>query len=96
MGLRDAPRVVRSDGTVSIVKIVSLFPHVEYLKVKKLIKVSYLNQESRQYFRIPMYVNVLRIRIFYVSVSWIYYTFCVRTELLYISSNWSSNTCSSV
>ena len=29
MGLRDAPRVVESDGTVSIVKIVSLSPRVE-------------------------------------------------------------------
>ena len=50
LGLRDAPRVVGSDGTVSIVKIVSLSPRVENLKVKKLIKVSYLNQESRQCF----------------------------------------------
>ena len=39
LGLRDAPRVVRSDGTVSIVKIVSLSlsPRVENLKVKKVI-----------------------------------------------------------
>ena len=43
LGLRDAPRVVGSDGTVSIVKIVSLSPRVENLKVKKVIKVSYLN-----------------------------------------------------
>ena len=51
LGLRDAPRVVGSDGTVSIVKIVSLFPSVENLKVKKVIKVSYLNQESRRVIR---------------------------------------------
>ena len=42
-GLRDAPHVVGSDGTVSIIKIVSLSPRVENLKVKKVMKVSYLN-----------------------------------------------------
>ena len=36
--------------TVSIVKIVSLSSRVENLQVKKVIKVSYLNQESRQCF----------------------------------------------
>ena len=62
LGLRDAPRMVGSDGTVSIVEIVSLSPRVENLKVKKVIKVSYLNKESRQcfaYFGIPTHVNVL-------------------------------------
>ena len=60
--------------TVSIVKIVcvcvclslslslslsfSLSLYVENLKVKKVIKVSYLNQESRQCFGIPMPMNV--------------------------------------
>ena len=42
---------------------------VENLKVKKVIKVSYLNKESRQcfaYFGIPMHVNVSRIRILYM------------------------------
>ena len=48
--IRDTPRVVCLDGTVSIVKIVSLSSRVENLKVKKVIKVSYLNQESRQCF----------------------------------------------
>ena len=43
------PRVVGSDGTVSIVKIVSLSPRVENLNLKKVIKVSYLNQESRPF-----------------------------------------------
>ena len=60
--LRDVPRVVGSDGTVSIVKIVSLSPRVENLKVKKVIKVSYLNQESCQcfvFFGIPMHLNIL-------------------------------------
>ena len=37
-------------GTVSIVKIVSLTPRVEKLKVNKWINVSYLNNESRQCF----------------------------------------------
>ena len=37
---------------------VSLSPRVENLKVRKVIKVSYLNQESRQCFGIPMHVNV--------------------------------------
>ena len=69
------PRVVGSDGTVSIVKIVFLSRCVENLKVKKVIKVSYLNQESRQcsecffflFLCIQMlYISehVLRIRIF--------------------------------
>ena len=53
LGLRDALRVVGPDGTVSIVKIVFLSPCVENLKVKKVIKVSYLNKESRQCFGIP-------------------------------------------
>ena len=51
LGLGGAPRVVGSDGTVSIVKIVSLSLLVsKNLKAKKVIKVSYLNQESRQCF----------------------------------------------
>ena len=51
---------LRADAgrTVSIVKIVYLSTRVENLKVKKVIKVSYLNQESRQCFGIPMQVNV--------------------------------------
>ena len=35
--------MVGSDGIASIVKIVSLFPRVENLTVKTVIKVSYLN-----------------------------------------------------
>ena len=50
-GLRDALRIVGSDGTVSIVKIVSLSPHVENLKVKKVIKVLYLNYRESSVFR---------------------------------------------
>ena len=51
LGLRGARApVVGSDRTVSIVKILCLSTRVENLKVKKVIKVSYLNQESRQCF----------------------------------------------
>ena len=84
LGLRGAPRVVWSDGTVSIVKIMSVSPRVENLKVKKVIKVSYLNKESRQcfaYFEIPMHMHVLQIRTFYASVySYILY---IRIWLCY-------------
>ena len=52
LGLRDAPHVVGSDGTVSIVKIVSLSPRIENLKVKKVIKVSYLNYRESSVFRL--------------------------------------------
>ena len=45
-------RVVGSDGTVSLVKIVSLSPRVENLKVKKVIKVSYLNYRESSVFRV--------------------------------------------
>ena len=54
---------VGSDGTVSIVKIVSLSPRVENLKLKKLINLSYLNKDSRQCFGISMHTNILHIRI---------------------------------
>ena len=57
LGLRDEPRVVGSDGTVSIVEIVSFSPRVENLKVKKVIKVSYLNYQSCQCFGIPRYAG---------------------------------------
>ena len=60
MDLRDATRVEGSDGTVSIVKIVSLSPCVENLKVKNVIKVSYLNYRELPGFYEP--------NIFYVSV----------------------------
>ena len=51
-------------GTVSIVKIVSLSPRVEKLKVKKkLINISYLNNESRQCFGISLHMNILHIPI---------------------------------
>ena len=46
------PRLVGSDGTVSIVKIVSFSPRVENLKVKKVIKVSYLNYRESSVFRV--------------------------------------------
>ena len=54
------------DGrTVSIVKIVSLFPRVENLNLKKVIKVSYLNQESRQYFACFSYSYAYEHSMFY-------------------------------
>ena len=38
-------------------------------------------KESRQCFGIPMHVNVLLIRIFYISISWLYYNFpCVTKQ----------------
>ena len=55
LGLRDAPRVVGSDWTVSIVEIlcVSLSLLVsKNLKVKMVIKVSYLNYRESSVFRV--------------------------------------------
>ena len=61
---------MRRDGTVSIVKIVCLSPRVENLKVKKVIKVSYLNNRESSVLRdfyayeYFTYLCVLHIRIF--------------------------------
>ena len=66
LGLQHVPRVMGSDGTVSIVKIVSLSPRVEKLKVKKLIKVSYLNYRESSMFRV--FFGFLCMWTFYVSV----------------------------
>ena len=61
-----------SDGTVSIDKKFFLSPRVENLKVKKVIKVSYLNYRESSVFRVfrDSYAyerftdsNILRIRI---------------------------------
>ena len=49
--LRYAPRVIGSDGTVIIAKIVSFSLRVENLKVKKVIKVSNLNYRESLVFR---------------------------------------------
>ena len=72
LGLRDAPRVVGSDGTVSIVEIVSLFPHVEKPKSqegnKSFVPKPRDSSVFRVFFGFPMHVNVLRISIFYRSV----------------------------
>ena len=47
----DGSELRADDGrTVSIEKIVSLYPRVKNLNLKKVIKVSYLNRESRQCF----------------------------------------------
>ena len=66
LGLRDAPRVVGSDGTVSIVEIVSLSPRVENLKIKKVIKVSYLNYRESSVFRDSLCI-------FHIFISWSYF-----------------------
>ena len=54
LGLRDASRVVGSDGTVSIVEFVclSLSSCQKTKKVKKIIKVSYLNYRESSVFRV--------------------------------------------
>ena len=69
------------DGTVSIVKIVSLSLCLKP-KSKEGNK-SFIPElkKSRQCFEIPMHVNVLHIGIFHISVSWICYT---RTNFLYL------------
>ena len=77
LGLRDAPRVAGSDGTISIVKIVCLSLLVsKNLKVKKVIKVSYHELPRvvsvSSVFPIPMHMNVLHICRFYVSVYFVY------------------------
>ena len=78
LGLGGAPPVIGSDGTVCIIKIVLFCPRVENLKVKKVIKVLYLNQESRQCFvlldsyaweRFYVYSNIL-----YIRILWLYYS----------------------
>ena len=69
-GLRDAPRVVGLDGTVNIVKIVSLSPRVENLNLKKVIKVSYLNQESSQCFELKLDGNYTRMLRAILNKSW--------------------------
>ena len=58
-GLRDAPCIVRLDGTVSIVKIVSLSPHVEKPKLKEGNK-SFVPglKKSRQSFGILTHVSI--------------------------------------
>ena len=75
LGLRDAPRVVGSDGTVSIVKIVCLSLLVsKNLKVKKLINVSYLNKESRQCFAGFLCIwTIYRSVYFTLFISWSYF-----------------------
>ena len=71
MDLGEASAVVGSDGTVSIVKIVSLSPRVEKPKSKECNKSFVPQRQCFEcfFFRIPMHMNVLHIRIFRVSVS---------------------------
>ena len=70
---------VGSDSTISIIKIVSLSPRVEKLKVKKWINVSYLNNGESPVFRISLHLYIC------IVVLWLYniyiyiyiYTGCV-------------------
>ena len=76
LGLQDALRVVGSDGTVSIVEIVSLSSRVERPKSQEGNK-SFVPELPRvvsvsSVFRIHMLVNVSRIRMFYISVYFTY------------------------
>ena len=73
--LRDAQCVVGSDGTVSIVRIVSLSPRVENLKVKKVIKVLYLNYRESSVFRV--FFEFLCLGTFYVLYISIYLYSCI-------------------
>ena len=90
LGLRDAPRMVRSDGTVSIVKIVYLSPRVENLKVKKVIKVSYLNYRESSVFRV--FFGFLCIWTFHVYVYFIYLYRCITAIKHIQNTRWRSLT----
>ena len=72
------PRVVGSDGTVSIVEIVLFSPRVENLKGNK----SFVPELPRvvsvsSVFRIPMHMNVLQIRKFHISVYFTHPYICI-------------------
>ena len=71
MGLRDALHVVGSDGTVSIVEIVSLSPHVKKPKSQEGNK-SFVPELPRVVSVSSMHMNVLYICIFHVFVSYLY------------------------
>ena len=63
----------------------------QHLKVKKVIKVSYLNKESRQcfaYFGISMHVNVLRINILYRSERFRHLYICTFHILHFEYATW--------
>ena len=62
-GMRSA--FVGSDGTVSLVKLVSL-SSCRKTKVKKLINVSYLNNGESSVFRISLHLYIC------IAVSWLY------------------------
>ena len=81
LGVRDAPRVVGSDGTVSILKIVSLSPSVEKTKSQEGNKSFVPEQRKSSVFRVfrdsyayerSTYLYILRN---HISVSGIYYRF---------------------
>ena len=67
-------RVVGSDGTVSIVKLMPLSPRVENLKVKKVIKVSYLNYGESSVFRVFFgFLCIFTYPYICIVVSWLHY-----------------------
>ena len=59
-------------GTVSIVKIVSLSPRVENLKVKKVINVSYLNYGESSVFLISLHLAILHFHLFIFLYSFLF------------------------
>ena len=50
-------------GTVSIVKIVSLSPRIEKIKIQEVNKRSYLNYGESSVFRVSLHLNILHIYI---------------------------------
>ena len=85
LGLRDAPRVVGSDGRVSIVKIVcvSLSPRIENLKVKKVIK-SFVPELKK----VVCVSGFLCMWTFYVSVYFTYPYIFLSVSWLYCTIGW--------
>ena len=74
LGLRDVLRMVGSDGTVSIVKIVSLSPRVEKRKSQEGNKSFVPEPKESSVFRgIPIYVYFTYMNISHI-VLWLYYT----------------------
>ena len=86
------PHIVGSDGTVSIVEIVSLSPRVEKPKLKEGNK-SFVPELKKvvsvsSVFQIPMHVNVLHICIFHIFVSWSYFGEYVTHRLSSTQQSW--------
>ena len=85
---RDAPCVVGSDGSVSIVETVSLSLVSKNLKVWKVIKVSYLNYRESLVFRVFFRVLCIMI-ISHIRILWLhlyYILIYIYIIILYIIS----------